>query len=212
MWQPIVNKLKVLNPQIEVAAWDLPGFGDEPLISTGWGITEYAEWVENKLEGGDQEILLIGHSFGGRIAALLASDQPNWLKGLVLIGAPVLRRPSLSLKLRIAFYKSIKRIIPLNWRRKFYATELKDAEQQDLGKIFRNIVEFDQTDTLNKIKVPTLLLWGANDEAAPIRIALEAHALIPASRLEILPDVGHNLHLETADLLTGKLNRFANSL
>lgn len=205
LWQPVVEKLQTMIPGTQVEAWDLPGFGDEPLVSADWDIPDYAAWVEERIEG---SIVLVGHSFGGRIAAYLASRQPEWLSKLVLIGAPLLRRPSLKVRLKIAIYKLGKRFIPQAGKQKVYNEEQQAAQAKNLGKIFRNAVEFDQTEFLPQIKVPTLLLWGENDQEAPLRIAKEAATLIPNSELDIWHQQGHNLHLEAPDLVAGKIKRF----
>jgi pimeloyl-ACP methyl ester carboxylesterase len=44
--------------------------------------------------------------------------------------------------------------------------------------------------------VPTLIVWGANDQIIPVAHAHAAHVAIAGSRLEILPDLGHFPHTQ----------------
>ncbi len=194
----------------ELEVLDLPGFGTEPIISDNWKIPDYANWVNRAIEKkGWQDIDLMGHSFGGRVASCLASQNPGWLRSLILYGAPCLYRPSLEIRLKIGLAKITKRIVPIKLLKKVSRNpDLVEAERRGVGKVFRNAVGFDQTDLLPRIKVPTLLVWGEKDSEVFLRIAKEIHNLIPGSRLEILSGLGHNAHLENPNLFYGKIRSF----
>lgn len=212
LWQPIVERLSCL---CSVDSWDLPGFGAEPLVSAEWGIADYADWVSSKIDqlgACSDEIVLVGHSFGGRISSLLASRRPVWLRALVLIGSPSIYRPSLMVKAKSTIASMIKSVVPTMSRDRFLSDEMRDAEASGLGRIFRKAVTNDQTTTLPMITVPTLLLWGENDSAAPIALAKEIAQLIPRSELVILPGLGHNIHLENPILTYGAIERFAKNI
>ncbi len=208
VWAPVVERLA---KQHAVEAWDLPGFGNEPLVSDAWGIAEYAAWVNEKLVGA-QDVVLVGHSFGGRIASLLASRHPNWLRALVLIGAPCIYRPSMVTRAKSFVAHLVKPIVPAGIRRRFLSEEFCDAERSGIGRVFRHAVMNDQTATLPNIAVPTLLLWGENDGAAPVALAREIHALISGSTLVILPNIGHNVHMNNPNLTYGAIQRFLETL
>ena len=197
----------------EAVAWDLPGFGAEK-VEEEWGVPEYAEWVERKIkkEGWSRQtrLVLMGHSFGGRIAAEIASKQPEWLAGLILYGAPCLYRPSWKIVMikhlakRWRWFKLIKRLV--------VSSELADADKKGLGKVFRRVVVYDQTEQLSTIKVPTLVLWGEKDGAVPVAMAKEMNSLIDKSKLEIVEDGGHNVHLSNPMLFNGIVKRWYESI
>jgi pimeloyl-ACP methyl ester carboxylesterase len=208
LWNPIAENLSRYGA---VETWDLPGFGDEPLVSAEWGIADYAGWVEKKI-GDARDVVLIGHSFGGRVASLIASRRPSWLRALVLIGAPCIYRPSMVIRGKSFVAHHVKPIIPAMIRRRLLTDDLRDAEDGGVGRVFRNAVTNDQTSTLPKIDVPTLLLWGANDDAAPIALAHEVHRLIAGSMLTILPGIGHNVHIDNPNLTYGTIQRFLETL
>lgn len=194
----------------EVIVFDLPGFGSEPLADPYWGIPEYGEWVRTKIEDlRESDIVLLGHSFGGRIASYVASQNPDWLAGLVLYGAPSLRRPTLSIRLQIAAAKTLKK---LGFRGKGRNPELREADQKGMGKIFRKSVSFDQTALLPKIKSPTLIVWGERDTTVPLRIGREMNRLIPGSKLVMINGAGHNAHLENPTLFYGTIKNFIRGL
>ncbi len=193
--------------EIHTVILEFPGFGDTPLINDSWGIPEYATYIENeiaKLELSD--VILLGHSFGGRVASLIASKKPTWLTALILYGAPSIYRPTKKTKAISAiakFAKSLgfsKKLTPNN--------ELKAADAKGLGTIFRKAISFDQTTFLPAISVPTLLLWGSEDSEVPTSIAKEMHLLINNSILDIIEHAGHNLHLTHHNIFYGKIKKF----
>lgn len=200
LWQDLASRFGK-----DAIAITMPGFGNEPLIKSDWGVPEYAKWVEKKISK-YKDVILIGHSFGGRVASEITSKQPKFLKALILSGAPCLYRPTLSLKLKIKSYKLIKHIIPTNFRKLFYSGDLKRAGK--LEKVFRKVVNYDQTEQLQKIKVPTLLIWGENDKDVPLRIAFEINSLIKNSELKIIENTGHNSYLENPNLFFGYVQNF----
>jgi pimeloyl-ACP methyl ester carboxylesterase len=189
---------------------ELPGFGREPLVSASWGVAEYAAWVDEQLSDEPPgSVVLLGHSFGGRVAAYLASSHPQWLSRLVLYGAPLLYRPDAQTRMRIAFAKFLKPVLqPIIPKAAYQSDELAWAEAHGMGTIFRNVVGFDQSTYLPRIEVPTLMLWGADDSEAPVPIARAAARLIPHALFLLLPGVGHNAHLERPELFYGTVAKF----
>ncbi len=216
-WERVTNKLK---NDFEVEVIDMPGFGNESLVSQDWGLPEYANWIKNKIETNilyevrqDQKIVLLGHSFGGRVAHYLACTyQPDWLKGLILYAAPILYRPSLRIKSQNILAKVIKKMIPTkilpkSWKQVFYSDDLKNSLDSGKEKIFRKVVTFDQTELLKYNKYPTVLLWGSEDESVSVAIAKEIQQKTANSTLVILPHEGHNIHLSNPNLFYGTLKQ-----
>lgn len=202
---------KMYERDFSVVFFDLPGFGKEPLVENDWGVPEYANWVKNRLNKIEGKKVLLGHSFGGRIATFIAGQNPDWLESLILSGSPSVYRPSFKVKFKILLSKMIRK---LGLKRKTISdkSELATADKNGMGKIFRKVVPFDQTETLPKIKVPTLLVWGEYDEDVPLRIAREINFLIPNSRLEVIEKVGHNSWMENLYLFYGITKNFIKSI
>ena len=204
-WHPFMNTFS----EGEVECFDLPGFGSEPRPTDAWGVPEYAAWVRARIESsGWTDVVLLGHSFGGRIAAYLAADRPAWLSRLVLYGAPCVYRPLHSVRLRNAlarFLRPIRRVVSSGLR----TPDLRDAEAAGLGDVFRRVVGFDQTERLARIAVPTLLVWGSDDAEVSLAVAEETCARIPGSELKVIERAGHNAHLDAPYYFYGIVRTFA---
>lgn len=186
---------------------DLPGFGQEPLIDANWGIREYTKWTIAKIESLNvADVTLLGHSFGGRVASYIATQRPLWLKSLILYATPSIYRPSSMIKAKNKIAQLVRR---LGLKRSVSSNqELAAADKQGLGVIFRRVVSFDQTAELPRITVPTLLIWGDQDVAVPVRIATEMQRLIPNSELQILDGLTHDAHRENPYLFYGLVKKF----
>lgn len=207
MWQIFASKLH----GHKVTILDLPGFGGEKLISQNWGIDNYAKWVVKKIKKQktkNKKLVLIGHSFGGKIATEIALRNPKMISKLILVASPVIRRPLFYIKLKIALYKLLKGVFPLNIKKLFYADEYKDAAKSNMATIFKKSVEYDRTKELKKLNTQTLIIWGEKDKTAPVRLAKEMHSLIPHSQLKIIKEADHNIYLENPNILYGLIQKF----
>jgi pimeloyl-ACP methyl ester carboxylesterase len=196
---------------IDVKVPDLPGFGEQPLISDEWGVPDYARWVEEYIEKQKlNNVVLMGHSFGGRIAGFIASKNPKWIKALILYASPSIYRPRLKTRIKIKLYKIAKKLGLIKIAQKFKKTnpELVKADREGLGKIFRKVVPFDQTEMLPKIKCPTLLIWGDKDTKTPLKNGKETCSLINGAKMEIISGGGHNVHLEKPYIFYGIVKKF----
>ncbi|MGH9150487.1 MAG: alpha/beta fold hydrolase, partial [Acidimicrobiales bacterium] len=77
----------------DAMAVDLPGFGATPAPRDGWGAAAYAAAVEPVLDEMAGPAVVVGHSFGGRVAVHLAAAHPDRVGAVVLAGVPLLRLP-----------------------------------------------------------------------------------------------------------------------
>ncbi len=212
-WQALSKQLSTLSHIKSVEAFDLPGFGQEERPPENWSIPDYADWVVHRIEKKRlTDVLIIGHSFGGRIAAYIAFNNPSWLKALILSGTPALYRPSTKMQLKQRLFKRIKNLAPANTKKLFYSDELNTAEEKGLGTVFRNVVTFDQTTLLKNITVPTFLIWGSKDDSVPLSIAEEIHSLITDSQLVVINNGTHNSFLSHPYLFLGHVKKFIESL
>jgi len=60
----------------------------------------------------------------------------------------------------------------------------------------RSFAEADLRDVLPSIEVPTLLLYGEQDQRSPLHIAADLHDRIPNSELLVIPGVGHMINYD----------------
>lgn len=201
-WQPLKKELEKAG--FEVFLPHLPGFGKTEPPPEAWGIGDYAAWIKERLP---KNYFLVGHSFGGRIAIKLASEKPEGLKKLILIDSAGIR-PKKTLKhfifLFLAKIGKLFFLIPpflfcrnlarkvlyqLAGERDYY--QAKGVMRETLKKVIREDLRGD----LKKIKVPTLILWGAKDKMTPLVDGKLMNSLIVNSYLKVFPDSGHDLPL-----------------
>ena len=210
-WGGDLHSLDVLGKPLSqhrlVISISLPGFGDSPEPSESWDTTGYMTilkvWLaKNGLSGLD----IIAHSFGGRVAIMLASKHPELVNRLVLIASAGLRTPrSLKTRMKILLAKNLSRGARI-LKGKLAAYMEKRHEQlgsQDwklaslvMRGIMVKVLEEDLSAELSEIEAPTALIWGENDTATPVYMAKTMNRLIPDSHLVVIRDAGHFCYLE----------------
>lgn len=181
---------------------DLPGFGGSSEPEEVWGIERYTALLEEFVRRlGLKNPVLIGHSFGGRMAILYASRNP--VSKLILVDAAGIKpRRSLKYYLKVYSFKAGKRLLPVlvgraradeiidRWRGKAGSSDYSAASPK-MRAIMSRVVNEDLSDCLPKIKAPTLLIWGEKDTATPMRDARKMERLIPDAGLVSYPEAGH---------------------
>lgn len=183
---------------------DLPGFGGSAMpTDAGLGITDYVDILYDFFQKlGVERVVLIGHSFGAKIAIAYASRHPERVEKLVLIAAAGLSRKSV--RARIArFLASVGRIIGSGFQdaaglrrvrhlaQKFFAGSDYRISPAPLRETLKKNFAYDIRPDAGRVAAPTLLVWGKDDVITPLRDGRLYHSLIRNSRLEILPDCGH---------------------
>lgn len=200
---------KILEPGMRVISPDLPGHGQSPDPTSVWGVYEYADMIAeliDKLKLNDP--VLIGHSYGGRVAIVLASRLP--LTKMMLVDAAGIkpRRP-LKYYLKVYSYKTAKRLLPWllgkkrgervleRWRSRAGSSDYRQSSPM-MQRVMSRSVNQDLTPLLPRIKASTLLVWGENDTATPLRDAHIMEKNIPDAGLVTFADAGHYSFLDAA--------------
>jgi pimeloyl-ACP methyl ester carboxylesterase len=204
---------------IASVALDLPGFGASPLPPKAGGARYYAELILPALrELAFEPLVLVGHSFGGTVATVVASEHPELVRSLVLTGAPLLRRSSRSrspLAYRVIRWLYARRVISDTRmeaaRQRYGSTDYKRAHGLLRDILVASVNESYESE-LSSLSVPVLLLWGENDVEVPVEIARRAAQLIPVEHsIRVIDGVGHLLPLDASgqlgELVAGKVTR-----
>lgn len=217
-----------LEDSMRVISVDLPGHGksDEPrLLPDGkpWGVYEYADLMERLMdELKIEEATLIGHSYGGRIAIVLASREgtKNRIAKTVLVdSAGIKPKRKLKYYLKVYSFKSYKKIMPLivGGKKAEEMTEKKrakagSADYRNSSPMMRMVmsrsVNQDLKDHLPKISAPTLLIWGENDTATPLSDGRLMEKLIPDAGLVTVKGAGHYSFLDNPGLFKAVILSF----
>ena len=205
MMRPLGDKFKE-NHRITIV--DLPGFGVSDNPEFAYSILDYAEIVHDLLISLKiDNPILIGHSFGGRIAIVYASKYK--VSKLVLFGSPCVRHEYKSIKQ--SFYKVIKKIGFLKPLVSFMKNHTGSVDYRNASPLMKEVlvkaVNQDLSENAKKIKCPTLLIWGENDEAVPVSEARELDELLVDSALIVLPGT-HYCYLENLNQVVNILNNF----
>jgi len=181
---------------LDAVAIHFPGFGTTPEPATVWGSEHYAEDVAAAITGFGP-VILVAHSFGGRTAVRLAAKYPQYVRGIVLTGVPLLRltaAPTPPLSFRIVRSLAKKGILPKSvlekQRQKRGSADYK-AAQGTMRDILVRVINEDYRDDLARITAPVRMVWGENDTAAPADAGLAASQLIKNATFRVVPGAGH---------------------
>ena len=205
-----------LEGHMRVAAIDFPGHGKggksapppEP-----WGVPDYMEMtaeVIRRLNLAPCDV--VAHSFGARVAILLAATYPDMIGRMVLTGAAGIKKPqSSSAGMRQRLYKGLRGVVNLADKthlfgdlpekgrealvQRFGSADYKVLDPQ-MRKTFVKVISQDLTEYLPRIKAPTLLYWGAQDTETPLWMAEVMKEKIPDAGLVVEQGAGHFAYLE----------------
>ncbi|MBO4343318.1 MAG: alpha/beta hydrolase [Clostridia bacterium] len=205
---------------------EFPGFGKTTEPSQAYDIKDYADFTLAFLEKlGEKDVTLIGHSHGGRVIIELASRENlplNIEKAVLIDSAGIKRKKSFSKKVRIAFFKFCKTFLRIPFVKKAFPDAL-DKLQKKFGSadyasssaILRQsmvkVINGDMTDKLHLIKVPTLLIWGDDDDATPLSDAKTMEKEIADCGLVVIKGGGHFSFLKDPALTSRVLESFLNN-
>lgn len=199
----------------DALAVDLPGFGLSRAPSEVWGTLEYAEHLVPVLDECPTPPIVVGHSFGGRVAVRLAARFPDRVSGLVLTGVPLLRRnPARStppLPVRVSRALNRWNLVGdsfLNRIRDRYGSTDYRAAQGIMRAILVRVVNEDYEQDLHKLRCPVHMVWGSADTEAPPEMAQTAVEIISQADLVVLPKIGHLLPLSSPEHLRAAIEKF----
>ncbi len=185
-------------------ALDLPGFGASPLPFRAGGARYYAELIAPAVaEIAEVPVVLVGHSFGGTVAVVLASERPELVASLVLVGAPLLRRATSSrtpLRYRVWRWLRARGLVSearLEAARQKYGS----SDYQRASGVLRDVLVASVNESyepeLANVRVPVALLWGQHDHEVQLDVAERAAAMMRGdSTLRVIPGIGHLVPLE----------------
>jgi len=202
-----------LSNKYKVVSLDLPGFGGSTPPPKPYSVTDYSNIVREFLEKlSIKKPIIIGHSFGGKVAIDLSSKD-TIAKKLFLISPSGINFPSLLTIVKIGFSKIIK--ILLFWlpnKLKGHLLNILASEDyknaNELKSTFKKVVSQNVRSQAQKIKTPTVVIWGEKDSQLKVRHAKVLKKLIKNSTLRILWDQGHSPNIYAADKLVNLLKEY----
>lgn len=203
---------------------DLPGFGSSPEPPSAWGAHDYATLTGEGIAELTQtfaqahHVVVVGHSFGGRVGVCLAAQPGCPVAGLVLTGVPLLRRASSRGSRMFRLMRSLNRSGLVSdqrmesMRQRHGSADYRAARGVMRESLVRLVGESYEAE-LSKVECPTRFVWGALDTAAPLDMARQASRFLPQPpSFLVVEGAGHDLHRERPDLLGGEIERLASQL
>lgn len=208
LFEPLAD---VISEKYTVVSLDFPGFGSSDEPKEIWEVSAYSSFLIAFISQFPcEKVVLLGHSFGGRVIIKTASvpKLPFSIDKIILVdSAGILPKRTLKYKAKVRFYKlgkaflsipPLTRVFPHaldNYRKKLGSADYNSASQ-----IMRNIlvktVNEDLTSLLKNIQAPTLLIWGEEDTATPVSDGRLMEKLIDGAGLVVLKKAGHYSFLD----------------
>ena len=194
---------------------DYPGFAGRPLRK-GMTLADYAQDVLEQMDGaGIQKAALVGTSIGAQLALYIAAHHPDRVDRLVLTATHALPPSSQEVEMFQGIAAVAEAHGPGALVDNFIQLLLAEKTRQEKPEVVERVRELilaatgegmaqafrvlatrpDPRPWLGKVRVPTLILWGAEDRAVPLPhrgVLLR----IGRSRLEIVPEAAHYPSLE----------------
>ena len=216
MWRHVTPGLTYGNTVYEI---DLMGFGlsEKPQDRT-YDMDTYVSQLSTYIENFHLEnIVLVGHDFGAVIAAAYAIHNPNKVYKLVLMSAPISSSIPLPFNFRLLGTRVIGNMLTGDWFLQRILTEgIHNEDERSEAKLkeylqpfhddpgarsalpkflrefgLRQAVETELLPHLDKLSMPTLLLWGGQDPFTPMDVARELDVAISTSDLQVVTRSGH---------------------
>lgn len=181
------------------------------------GFVEYVErFVEHK---GYSDLNILGNSLGGHVALLFVLANEDKVNTLTLTGSSGLFESAMGSTFpKRGSYEYIKQKTEDTFYDPAVATkELVDEVYEtvnDNGKVIRilatakSAIRHNVGDDLDKIKAPTLIIWGKEDKVTPYFVGEKFNELIPNSTLVGVEKCGHAPMMEKSDEFNESLNTF----
>ena len=178
----------LISNNFSVLTIDFPGFGGSDQPTESFDLWDYKKIVVELLQAENiQEVSIVAHSFGGRVAFLLASENAELVEKLVLCDvAGIKPRFNLAKQFKIWKYKLLKKLKEKGKYKKdllSYGSDDYRAMPDNLKPVFNRIVKTDLTGKLKDIVAPSLIIWGKKDKDTPYYMAKKINRKIKDSAI-----------------------------
>ncbi len=160
---------------------DMPGFGgssNEYSLTTNQYFTIIDKFLK---ELGLKKDIVVGHSFGGKVALLL---KPHLL--VLLSSAGIVVKKPLKVRFKIALFKALK---PFGGEKfyRFFATKDVKGMSKNMYETLKNVVDEDFSLRFKNYGGKVLIFWGEEDKTTPLSSGKKIASLIKKSRFFEMP-------------------------
>ena len=213
-WKNFVDALK--SNKVSVELLKIPGLTE--YIDRPWKLEDFVEWLHVKVTQQKDDVILLGHSNGGRIALSYCLRYPKTVKKLVILDSAGVYHNELPIRIKRAVFKTIAKI-----GRKFTKSEklrlllYKLTHERDYAQAsefsrdtMKNMINVDLASQLPTLKVSTLIMWGECDVTTPYKDGKLMHSLIPNSQLLTISGARHSPQFTHTDEVCKAILNFIN--
>ena len=220
MWYDVVDRLD--ENRYTMHLLDFRGCGEADRPIEGHDLEGYAGDVRDALTSISEPVLLVGHSMGGKLAQLIASEHPRNLDRLILVAPGTAKAARFSQRHRemtLAAFGSKERVEAFQ-----RAAMIRDVPTESMERIVDDALAcqyehwigwydrgrtIDFYDRVGEIDVPTLVIAGEKDPIAPASLVRRFVArAIPGALYVQLRNAGHNLPIEAPDEIADAVRQF----
>jgi pimeloyl-ACP methyl ester carboxylesterase len=206
-----------------IYALDLPGHGK----SEGRGRQIIEAYCQNIIQWMEAiqifRAVFVGHSMGGAIALTMALQHPEHVVALGLVGtgarlrvAPAILENSTS---STTFPVAIQAVMAKAFSPKTDPRLVELAGQRmavTRPTVFHGDFlacnAFDVLEKVKKIRIPTLVICGQDDQLTPVRYSQYLADQIPGAEIKIIPSAGHMVMLEQPQTVAAELSAFLSTI
>jgi pimeloyl-ACP methyl ester carboxylesterase len=238
-WQNWLETIPHFAETHRVVALDLPGFGESPMPREKISISGYGRLVDAFCDAvGIDTAVVVGNSMGGFVAAEVAIQHPHRVEKLVLVSAAgitiehqrndkllaLMRRfefaltwaathppPEFMLRRRARRAAAFVFAHPDRIPGPLMAENVRGNGKPGFVDALDALTSYPLRDRLERISVPTLIVWGDSDRLVPTTDADVFEELIPGSRKLVYEDTGHVPQLERPGRFNADVEAFLRS-
>lgn len=229
IWRP---QLEGLSDEFTVFAWDAPGCGKSDDPAPDMSAEDLGAIAAGFLRAAvPAKPHLLGLSWGSMVALELYRGYPGVPASLVLASAYAGWAGSLAPEEVERRYAQVLAEIDqpsekfvAEWLPTLLTDKADPAVVDEVARIMADVRpaglrallsasgRSDYRPVLPTITIPTLLLYGADDQRSPLGVARDLHRQIPVSRLCVIPDVGHLAPMEAPDAFNTEVRTFLHGI
>jgi non-heme chloroperoxidase len=223
-WFSWSRVLPRLDNKYRVYALDLRGHGDTDKPGTGYAMKNFAADVVAFMDAMKiKKATVVGHSMGSFVALQTTLDAPERVERLLIMGTATTARNADTQDLQKAFAE-LKDPLDENFVRDFQVGASSKTVPADFmdgivrqsmkvpARVWKSamdgVIAEDYQPNLGKIKIPTLIIWGENENVFPRQEQDILKAKIMNSTLKVYPSAGHSPQWEYPEKFAEDLNEF----
>jgi len=214
---------------------DIRGHGEsgKPEEISSYKLENFARDIEEIIKKNKiKQPILIGHSLGGMITLKFIEIFPKTAKAIILIDAT--HKNPLEGRYSQTTSKLTEKVIEFIFKHKhiqkkhfknvdfskfkkhsdiyYWLKGLEVTPTKSLLACLKEMLEFDETKILHKIKIPTLIIWGDKDTIIPLNQIKEMNKDIKESKLVIIKKGTHDTNITNSEKINEEINYFLNNL